>query len=124
MSAPSFTADASLYAGSQHYRSAAISVGGNLDSVLAQQLCRHLGQSWRHRSVLLSRFEVHGAARRARHLRIRHFPLLAMRPRPAVLLSTPRLWHRLFCPAVPNASMMFSQTYSTEAAISHIRASS
>ena len=44
MSMPSFAAEASLYATSQHYRSAAFRAG-RFDSVLAQQLCRHLGQS-------------------------------------------------------------------------------
>ena len=45
MTIPSLTAEATLYATSQHYRSAAVSAAGRSDSVLAQQLCRHFGQS-------------------------------------------------------------------------------
>jgi len=45
MTTPSFTAEAALYATSQHYRAAAFSAAGRFDSVFAQQLCRHLGQS-------------------------------------------------------------------------------
>ena len=44
MTIPSFTAEASLYTASQHYRSAAFSVAGG-SAILAQQLCRHSGQS-------------------------------------------------------------------------------
>jgi hypothetical protein len=45
MTAPRFTAEASLYAAAQNYRAAAGSISGRFGSVLAQQLCRHLGQS-------------------------------------------------------------------------------
>ena len=45
MTMPGVTAEASLYATSQHYRSAAISAGGRFDALLPQQLCRHLGES-------------------------------------------------------------------------------
>jgi hypothetical protein len=45
MTTPSFTAAASLYATSQRYRSAAVHAAERFDSVVAQQLCRHLGQS-------------------------------------------------------------------------------
>jgi hypothetical protein len=45
MSTPGFTGEASLYSTSQHYGYAAASTSGMFDSVLAQQLCRHLGQS-------------------------------------------------------------------------------
>jgi hypothetical protein len=45
MTMPSFTAEASLYATSQHYRHAALSSARRFDSVLAQQLCRQLGQT-------------------------------------------------------------------------------
>jgi hypothetical protein len=45
MSMPAFTAEASLYATSEGYYSAAVSTSGMLDTVLAQQLCRHSGQS-------------------------------------------------------------------------------
>jgi hypothetical protein len=44
MTIPSFTAEASLYATSEHYRSSAVSVAERLDSILAQQLCRQAGQ--------------------------------------------------------------------------------
>ena len=45
MSTPGFTAETSLYSTSQHYGYGAVSTLGMFDSVLAQQLCRHLGQS-------------------------------------------------------------------------------
>jgi hypothetical protein len=45
MTEPGFTADASLYPTSQRYHAAAITGVRNSRSVLAQQLCRHLGQS-------------------------------------------------------------------------------
>ena len=45
MSILNFMAEASLYATSQHYRFAAIRAAERFDSVLAQQLCRHLGES-------------------------------------------------------------------------------
>ena len=45
MNVPRFTADASLYATSQHYRYSAISGARRSDSVLPQQLCRQLGES-------------------------------------------------------------------------------
>jgi hypothetical protein len=45
MSPPNFAAAASLYPTSQHYRSAAFRAAGRFDSVFAQQLCRHSGQS-------------------------------------------------------------------------------
>jgi len=43
MTIPSFTSEASLYATVQHYRAAAVYNAEGFDSVLAQQLCRHLG---------------------------------------------------------------------------------
>src|SRR5215831_2074527 len=61
----------------------------------------------RRRSLLLSGPAVHGAARRARHLRAGHLPLFAMHPRPAILLSTPRFWRSLLYPALYAASIMF-----------------
>ena len=45
MALPSFTAEASFYATSVPYRSAAAGRAGGYGFVLAQQLCRHLGQS-------------------------------------------------------------------------------
>lgn len=45
MTLPSFTAEASLYATSRRYRSTTVSAAGRFDSVIAQQLCRNLGQS-------------------------------------------------------------------------------
>src|SRR5215471_21247683 len=45
MTRPSFTAEASVYPTNQHYWAAAISGASSSDSVLPQQLCRHLGQS-------------------------------------------------------------------------------
>jgi hypothetical protein len=46
MTTPSFTAEASLYAASQYYRSAAVGAAGGFDSVLAQSLfCARLGQT-------------------------------------------------------------------------------
>jgi hypothetical protein len=46
MTTPSFTAEAALYATSQHYHSAVISAVGRFDSVLAQSLiCARLGQT-------------------------------------------------------------------------------
>jgi len=42
---PSFTAEASLYPTSQHYGFAGVSTAPRLGSVVAQQLCRHAGQS-------------------------------------------------------------------------------
>jgi hypothetical protein len=46
MTTPSYTAEASLYATSRHYRSAAVSPAGKLGSVLAQSLfCARLGQT-------------------------------------------------------------------------------
>jgi hypothetical protein len=45
MTTPSFTAEASFYATSQHYGFAAVRAAGRFESVVAQQLCRHLGQS-------------------------------------------------------------------------------
>jgi len=45
MSMPRFSAEASLYAASEHYRSLGVLAAGTFDSVLAQQLCRRLGQS-------------------------------------------------------------------------------
>jgi hypothetical protein len=45
MTLPSYTAEASLYATSVPYRSAAAGGAGGFGSVFAQQLCRHLGQT-------------------------------------------------------------------------------
>jgi hypothetical protein len=45
MTRPSFTAEASLYATSLHYGNVVFSTVGIFDSVLAQQLCRQLGQT-------------------------------------------------------------------------------
>ena len=46
MTTPSFTAEASLYAASKYYRSAAVGAAGRFDSVLAQSLfCARLGQT-------------------------------------------------------------------------------
>jgi len=46
MKTPSFTAEASLYAASQHYRFAGLNAAGRLGSVLAQSLfCARLGQT-------------------------------------------------------------------------------
>ena len=45
MNVPRLTAEASLYATSQHYHSAIVGGATRFDSVLAQQLCRQLGQS-------------------------------------------------------------------------------
>lgn len=45
MTTPGFTAEGSLYSTTQHYRSAATSNGRSSNSVLAQQLCRGLGQT-------------------------------------------------------------------------------
>src|SRR5215471_10328741 len=59
----------------------------------------------RRRSLLLSGPAVHGAARRARHLRAGHLPLFAMHPRPAILLSTAGFWRPLFCQELYNASL-------------------
>src|SRR5215469_11157262 len=90
MTIPAFSAEVSLYATSQQYPSAAVSAAGRFDSVVAQQLCRHLRLVVRrHRSLLLSGLALHGAARPARHLRAGHLPLFAMHPRPPILLSTP-----------------------------------
>src|SRR5262249_6082363 len=41
---PGFTAGASLYRTSEHYRSAGMGTMGQVDPLLALQLCRHLGQ--------------------------------------------------------------------------------
>jgi hypothetical protein len=49
---------------------------------------------------------VHGAARRARHLRAGHLPLFAMHPRSSGLLSTPGFWRTLFYSALRDASMI------------------
>ena len=45
MTLPSLSAEASLYRTTERYHSAGISVLGGFDSVAAQQLCRHFGQS-------------------------------------------------------------------------------
>jgi len=45
MTIPTFTAEASLYATSQHYRHAALSGARRFDSVLPEQLCRQLGET-------------------------------------------------------------------------------
>ena len=45
MTEPGFKAEASLYPTSQHYHAADITGARNSGSVIAQQLCRHLGQS-------------------------------------------------------------------------------
>jgi hypothetical protein len=45
MNMPGFTAEASVYPTSQHYRFLGARAAGRSDSVLAQQLCRHVGQS-------------------------------------------------------------------------------
>jgi hypothetical protein len=46
MTTPSFSAEASLYAANQHYRSATISNAGRVGSALAQSLlCARLGQT-------------------------------------------------------------------------------
>ena len=46
MTMPSFTAEASLYATRQHYRTAAAGAGRLLDSILPQSLfCARLGQA-------------------------------------------------------------------------------
>jgi hypothetical protein len=45
MGVPGFAAEASLYTSHERYRSAALSSPGTFGSVVAQQLCRHLGQS-------------------------------------------------------------------------------
>ena len=60
----------------------------------------------RDRSLLLSGLAVHGAARRARHLRAGPLPLHAMHPLPPTLLSTPRCRHTLFFPELHDASIV------------------
>ena len=45
MSIPRFTAEASLFPTREQYRSAGSNSPRMVDSVLAQQFCRHLGQS-------------------------------------------------------------------------------
>jgi hypothetical protein len=45
MTTPSFSAEASLYGIGQHYGFTAVRAARKFDSVVAQQLCRHLGQS-------------------------------------------------------------------------------
>src|SRR4029077_12909883 len=60
----------------------------------------------RNRSDLLSRVEVHSAARRAGHLRAGPLSLFSMHPWPANLLSTPGFWDTLFCPQLYNAAIM------------------
>jgi hypothetical protein len=45
MTLPGYTAEASLYTKSHHYTSAACSASGMAHPVVAQQLCRHSGQS-------------------------------------------------------------------------------
>ena len=45
MAMPRFTGEASFYATRERYGSAALSSPGAFGSVVAQQLCRHLGQS-------------------------------------------------------------------------------
>jgi hypothetical protein len=45
MTSPGYTAEASLDTNGHHYANAIRSGSGIADSVVAQQLCRHLGQS-------------------------------------------------------------------------------
>jgi hypothetical protein len=54
---------------------------------------------------LLSGLALHRTARRARHLRAELLPLFAMHPRPAILLSTARLWRTLPYPQLHHAAM-------------------
>jgi hypothetical protein len=45
MTLSNFIAEASHYAASAHYRSRGVRAAGRIDSILAQQLCRQLGES-------------------------------------------------------------------------------
>ena len=45
MTVPGYAAEASLYPNSNHYACSIFSASGIADSVIAQQLCRHVGQS-------------------------------------------------------------------------------
>jgi len=104
---PSFTAEASLYPTSQHYGFAGVSTARRLRSLIPQQLCRHSGQSCGGIDLfLLSRIEVYGGVRRARHLRARLLPLLAVYQRSGILLPTSRFWRSLFCSALYYASII------------------
>jgi hypothetical protein len=107
MSMPSFAAETSLYATSEHYRATAFGATGRLASVFAQQLCRHFGAVLRrNRSLLLSGLEMHRATRRDRHLRAGLLPLLSLLPRPANLLPTAGFWRTLLYPELYHTSVI------------------